>query len=182
MTSSKSKQVPYQTTPLTQRRIKVTFSTESFSNPDADMEATSDPALYDESAPEKRAEEHDEDDETAAGYQVQVSVQVSRQGRGALVLACYLDQDARFNIEHVAYFPTADMAEGRTADAEMSRRGVYSGPPYEELDEGLQAMFEEYLRERGVDEAMGVFIPTYVEMKESQEYVRWMQSEFVPLH
>lgn len=171
-------------------QIKVTFSTDSFSNPDAEVDSASDPALYDESsgqdankirqAPEDEIES-DEYDEAPANYQVHVSIQVSRQGKGVMTLAAFLDQDARFNVEHVAHFPTVEMAEGKTAEHELSKRNVYTGPPFEELDEGLQTLFDEYLRERGIDESMGVFIPSYIEQKESQEYMRWMQniSKFV---
>ncbi|KAF2148886.1 mitochondrial glyco protein [Myriangium duriaei CBS 260.36] len=171
-------------------QIKVSFSTESFSNPDADVDPSSDPAMFDEDAEGRQPKirqapedeiENEEYDESPANYQVQVSVQISRQGRGALVLGCFLDQDARFNIEHVAFFPTLEMAEGKTAEHELSKRNVYTGPPFEELDEGLQSLFDEYLRERGIDESMGIFIPSYIERKESEEYMRWMQniSKFV---
>lgn len=148
------------------------------------MDAASDPAMFDEDGrgqdgKVRQAEdeiENDEFDAAPSDYHVSVSIQVSRQGKGAMVVAASLDQDARFNIDHVAYFPTLEMAEGKTAEHELSKRDVYTGPPFEELDEGLQTLFDDYLRERGIDESMGVFIPSYIQLKESKEYMRWMQS------
>ena len=69
------------------------------------------------------------------------------------------------------------LPEGKSAQDEVARRDLYTGPPFEELDESLQALFEEYLRERGIDETMAVFIPQYIDQKETEEYMRWMQSK-----
>ena len=46
---------------------------------------------------------------------------------------------------------------------------------YEELDESLTKAFEDYLRERGVDEALGAYLVEAVHDKEQREYqVCWI--------
>ncbi len=46
---------------------------------------------------------------------------------------------------------------------------------YEELDESLTKAFEEYLRERGVDEALGAYLVEAVHDKEQREYQAWLE-------
>ena len=45
---------------------------------------------------------------------------------------------------------------------------------YEELDESLTKAFEDFLRERGVDEALGAFLVEAVHDKEQREYQAWL--------
>ena len=54
--------------------------------------------------------------------------------------------------------------------APLSRRQVY-----EELDESLTKAFEDFLRERGVDEALGAYLVEAVHDKEQREYQAWLE-------
>jgi hypothetical protein len=46
---------------------------------------------------------------------------------------------------------------------------------YEELDESLTKAFEDFLRERGVDEALGAYLVEAVHDKEQREYQAWLE-------
>ena len=51
-----------------------------------------------------------------------------------------------------------------------------------ELDESLTKAFEEYLRERGVDEALGAYLVEAVHDKEQREYQAWLERVQTFLH
>ncbi len=59
----------------------------------------------------------------------------------------------------------------------MTRCQPLSWPPqvYEELDESLTKAFEDFLRERGVDEALGAYLVEAVHDKEQREYQAWLE-------
>ncbi|PNS21883.1 hypothetical protein CAC42_481 [Sphaceloma murrayae] len=169
-------------------QIKVTFSTAGLSSAE---EVEADAAMYDEEgqgivnqggAQDGKVKQVAEDDMDNDEYGPQspvivtVDIQVSRPNKGALLLETELDPNGSFYIKHVAYYPTAEMAEGKTPEHSLSQRNVYTGPPFVELDESLQTLFEEFLKERGINESMGVFIPNYIDQKETQEYVRWLEN------
>jgi hypothetical protein len=69
-----------------------------------------------------------------------------------------------FTVLHASLEP----ADGDVEDS------AYTGPVYEELDEKLQASFQQYLAERGVDEALGAYVLPLIHDKEQREYVRWL--------
>ncbi len=74
------------------------------------------------------------------------------------------------------YYKDGKLADEQSAEADWQRRGLYIGPQFAELDEGLQNLFERYLEERGVDSALANFLPDYVEYKEQKEYTKWLQN------
>lgn len=90
-----------------------------------------------------------------------------------------LAQDGYIQIQNVGYFAKADLANAASAEKEWTRQSLYSGPPFGNLDEDLQTLMEQYLEERGVDNALAVFVPEYIEFKEQQEYIRWLRSKFL---
>lgn len=51
---------------------------------------------------------------------------------------------------------------------------MYLGPPFGNLDEDLQVILERYLDERGINTALALFVPDYVDYKEQREYVTWL--------
>lgn len=55
-------------------------------------------------------------------------------------------------------------------------RALYTGPPFNNLDEDLQILLEKYLEERGVNTRLALFIPDYIDHKEQKEYVKWLNS------
>lgn len=86
-------------------------------------------------------------------------------------------QDGFIQIQNVGYFAKADLANAASAEKEWTRQSLYSGPPFGNLDEDLQTLMERYLEERGIDSALALFVPDYIEFKEQQEYIRWLRSK-----
>ncbi|RUO95976.1 mitochondrial glyco protein [Jimgerdemannia flammicorona] len=84
-------------------------------------------------------------------------------------------------IESIVFYHDPAIAGDQSAEADWKRRGLYMGPQFSELDEGVQVLFERYLEERGINTALAHFIPDYIEHKEQREYLKWLESvrEFV---
>ncbi|THW00840.1 hypothetical protein D6D27_00107 [Aureobasidium pullulans] len=131
-------------------------------------------APEDEIAPADRPELQDEEDNSAS-FPVRVQVTVTREGKGALAIEC-LAQDGEISIENVYHFPTAELAEAKTAEKDWARRSLYTGPPFGQLDEDLQMLLERFLEERGINTQMALFIPEYIDLKEQKEYIGWLNN------
>jgi complement component 1 Q subcomponent-binding protein, mitochondrial len=80
-------------------------------------------------------------------------------------------------IDNVYYFQSAELADVKNAEKDWQRRGMYTGPPFGNLDEDLQVLLERYLDERGVNTALALFIPDYIDYKEQKEYISWLSSK-----
>ena len=52
---------------------------------------------------------------------------------------------------------------------------LYTGPPFDQLDEEVQTLLEQYLDVRGLDAGLAQFIPDYIDVKEQKEYVAWLE-------
>lgn len=79
-------------------------------------------------------------------------------------------------IENVFYHKNAALATAQTAEADYERRGIYAGPPFGNLDQEVQVLFERYLEERGINTALALFIPDYIDFKEQKEYMAWLEN------
>lgn len=132
-------------------------------------------APEDDIAAADRPELNDEED-AQPSFPARVQVTVTREGKGALAIEC-VAQDGEITIDNVYYFPTAELAEAKTAEKDWARRSLYTGPPFGQLDEDLQVLLERYLDERGINTSMALFIPDYIDMKEQKEYIRWLGSK-----
>ncbi len=53
---------------------------------------------------------------------------------------------------------------------------VYSGPNFDELDEGMQEEIYQYLEDRHINESLSQFVYVYAGNKEQKEYVNWLHS------
>ncbi|TNY18079.1 mitochondrial glyco protein [Rhodotorula diobovata] len=118
-------------------------------------------------------------DEAAAGpseqnFPVETSITITKPSGGALTIDA-IAQDGLFTISNIAYYPDADVALGMTSEDDWKRQGLYMGPAFDNLDEGVQTEFEAYLEERGINSALALFIPDLAEWKEQKEYVRWLE-------
>ena len=129
----------------------------------------------DQVAPSDRDYE-DLDRGVESSFPARVNVTVEKAGSGALLIQS-VAQDGVFQIEEVAFFSKPELANAGTAERDWSRQSLYAGPPFENLDEELQAFFERYLDERGVNVELANMIPDYIQVKEQKEYVRWLESE-----
>ncbi|KAJ4348164.1 Mitochondrial acidic protein mam33 [Didymosphaeria variabile] len=134
-------------------------------------------APEDRIAPADREELDDEYDEDAQqqGFPAHANIRIERPGKGALAIDATA-QDGDFLIEDLWYFPSADLADPATAEKDWARRTLYTGPPFNNLDEDLQVLLEKYLEERGINTRMALFIPDYIDHKEQKEYIRWLEN------
>jgi len=127
------------------------------------------PELTDEEGPA------DEDEDMEPGFPVRVNVTITKPNGGAIQLET-IAQDGLIDIENVYYFPSGDLADAQTAEKDFKRQEVYAGPPFSNLDEELQILFERYLDERGINTALAQFVPDYIDFKEQREYVQWLDN------
>jgi hypothetical protein len=143
-------------------------------NPSANANENDD---EDDSDDDRAADGENEEDPTIP---IRLEVTVEKPGRGALVFDTVAN-DGAIVIDSVNYFADADMARTQSADRELAKRDLYMGPPFPNLDEDLQVLFERYLDERGVNTALALFVPDYVEYKEQREYMKWLSCELMSL-
>ncbi|KAI9772039.1 MAG: hypothetical protein M1840_001327 [Geoglossum simile] len=132
-------------------------------------------------APTDRPEPADEEEASSLSedqnpsFPARVNVIVDKAGRGALQIETVV-QDGMVVIDNVYYFPLAELADVKNAEGDWQRRGMYTGPPFGNLDEDLQVLLERYLDERGVNTALALFIPDYIDYKEQKEYISWLSN------
>lgn len=130
----------------------------------------------DESAPP-----NEEDEPT---FPVRVNVMIEKVGHGTLQMETTA-QDGEVVIDNVYYFKDAELADAKTAELDWKRRNLYEGPPFGNLDEDLQVLLERYLDERGVNTALALWVPEYIDFKEQREYLNWLSSKslsiFLPI-
>ena len=170
--------------------IKVTFSIADLNNidPEADYEdramgdedidgdsqGASDsfkPASEDSPAEEDGAEGSEEPE----SFPARLQIVISKANRGALTIES-VAQDGLIVIDNVYFYPSEDLAFAKTAELEHKRQTLYVGPPFGNLDPDLQVMFERYLDERGINTALALFVPDYIDMKEQKEYIGWLKA------
>lgn len=63
-----------------------------------------------------------------------------------------------------------------TTHAERDNIGAYNGPDFEDLDEGLQEILDEFLGELGLSDDVYTFIESMSQDKEAREYIRWLEN------
>ena len=142
-------------------------------------------------APEDRIAPADreelEDDESAApgeeeepSFPARLNVMIEKAGKGTLQIETTA-QDGEIAIDNVYYFKDAELADAKTAELDWKRRNLYEGPPFANLDEDLQVLLERYLDERGVNTALAMWVPEYIDFKEQREYLNWLSSKPIPI-
>ena len=117
-----------------------------------------------------------EDENTEPSFPSRVNITIEKKGKGSLQLETTA-QDGEIVIENVFYYKKPELAEAKTAEADWKRRGLYEGPPFANLDEDLQVLLERYLDERGVNTALAMWVPEYIDFKEQREYLNWLESK-----
>ncbi|KAI4124330.1 MAG: hypothetical protein LQ338_004843 [Usnochroma carphineum] len=123
---------------------------------------------YDESA---SGEEGDQE----PSFPAHVFVNVEKPGKGTLQLEM-IAQDGDLTMENICYFQKPELADAKTAELDWSRRNLYTGPPVGNLDEDLQVLLERYVDERGINTALALWIPEYIDWKEQKEYLNWLSN------
>lgn len=119
--------------------------------------------------------EDGEGNEHEDSYPARVNVVIEKAGKGALAVET-VAQDGVIVIDNVYYYPDASYALAKSAEKAHERQDMYVGPPFGNLDEDLQVLFEKYLDERGINTALALFVPDYIDMKEQKEYMRWLSN------
>ncbi|KAH8167172.1 hypothetical protein CIB48_g1076 [Xylaria polymorpha] len=148
--------------------ITVSFSISDLTNYDPDM-YNEDNALTDEELDtsegkqlaETEAEDSLDDDD--------------KPNKGALNIEA-VAQDGSILIENLYYYKDAKMAHSSSPEAVHGAEDAFAGPPFASLDEDLQLMVERYLEERGIAQAMAIFVPDYLDVKEQREYQAWLKN------
>ncbi|KAI1149690.1 mitochondrial glycoprotein [Nemania diffusa] len=125
---------------------------------------------------EAEAEEAIEDEEGESPVvPCRLNIVVEKPGRGALNIEA-MAQDGAILVESFYYYNDPKMAHSSSPEAVHGAEDVYPGPPFGSLDEDLQLLMERYLEERGISQAMAVFVPDYMDVKEQREYQNWLQN------
>ncbi|KII87691.1 hypothetical protein PLICRDRAFT_111642 [Plicaturopsis crispa FD-325 SS-3] len=124
---------------------------------------------------QENEEEQPEEEQTSLdNVPIRVSVSITKGPSSGSLNIDTLAQEGAFAIENFTFYPDAKVGTDLTADADWKRRGLYVGPQFDTLDEGVQQAFERYLEERGISEGLALFIPEYAAWKEQREYVAWL--------
>jgi complement component 1 Q subcomponent-binding protein len=128
-------------------------------------------APEDRIAPADREELDDEHDveEPEPSFPAHLSISVERPGKGVLEIDA-VAQDGLMVIENVNFVKDKKLLE--PGNVELAN--TYTGPPFGNLDEDLQVLFEKYLDERGINTTMALFVPEYIDFKEQKEYLGWL--------
>jgi complement component 1 Q subcomponent-binding protein len=128
-------------------------------------------------APEDQIEEQEgeEGEEQEPSFPARLNIVVEKLGKGALAVESVV-QDGMLVIDNVYYYTDASHAHAKTAEKVHERQDLYVGPPFSNLDEDLQVLLERYLDERGINTALALFVPDYIDMKEQKEYLRWLEN------
>jgi len=126
-------------------------------------------------AADQEGAEGEEEEDQEQSFPARVNVIVEKPGKGALAIEC-IAQDGMIVIENTYYYANAAHALAKTPEKMAERQDMYVGPPFSNLDEDLQVLLERYLEERGVNTALAIFVPDYIDMKEQREYLRWLSN------
>ncbi|KIH93445.1 complement component 1 Q subcomponent-binding protein, mitochondrial [Sporothrix brasiliensis 5110] len=164
-------------------KITVTFSVADLANYDPEM-YDEDSALADEDieggnsarkAEEAGAEDGEDIDTDSASVPCRLAIVVEKPGQGALSVEATA-QDGGLVVDNLYYYKDAAHAHEATADAAHSAQRVYPGPAFGSLDEDLQVLLDRYLEERGITQALAVFVPDYLDAKEQREYLGFLNN------
>jgi len=117
----------------------------------------------------------DTDGGDVAAYPLNLSITIDKGAIGATNIIAR-SEDGNIEIEYVHFYPRAELIDPKTSEAVKEAQNVYGGPPFPYLDADLQAMYETYVQERGIDTQLSMFLLRYVDYKEQREYVQWLDS------
>ena len=90
-------------------------------------------------------------------------------------------ENSRLTVHKVMHLPSSPSSSGSPTSEEMIKQlretpeQLYTGPPFDQLDEEVQTLLEQYLDVRGLDTGLAAFIPDYIDVKEQKEYVAWLE-------
>ncbi|CAL9735782.1 mitochondrial acidic protein Mam33p [Monosporozyma servazzii] len=149
--------------------VRVYFDTAQVANLPLDNPVPEE-AISEENIPE----EFDSVDDNFAN----VNVIISNDSDGSAISFDLLMnlQDHSFYVDSATPFKSIDEVLNDSAEAQYKNDLKYHGPPFSNLDEGLQETLELYLESRGINEELSGFISAYSEFKENNEYISWLDN------
>lgn len=159
--------------------IRVSFTIADIQNI-SEQEDFDDAALSDD-MDFQNGKEGNEEDHPDPSFPARVNVTVEKPSNGSLLIQAVV-QDGVFQIEEVSHFANAELAQAQTAEKDWDRQSLYAGPPFENLDEDLQSLWDRYIEDRGINAELATMIPDYISVKEQKEYIRWLESMFPSLY
>ncbi|KAF9169715.1 hypothetical protein BGX21_009884 [Mortierella sp. AD011] len=159
--------------------IKIVFSVSDINSADDEEELDLDDLEDDGQQPNQSLsasgeEEEEGDDLDSLTFPVRCLITISKPNAGSISVDA-IAQDGTFIVESISNIRDNVLANASTAESDWEKRGLYSGPPFAELDEDLQITFEKYLEERQIDNELASFVPNYVFHKDQVEYTNWLQ-------
>ncbi|MCJ1312169.1 hypothetical protein MMC25_005843 [Agyrium rufum] len=137
-------------------------------------------APEDSEAPADRPELQDDEsadageDQVATSFPATLNITIEKPGAQGVLQLETVATDGVIVIENAYYFPSADLADAKTAEQDWTKRGIYAGPEFGNLDQELQVLLERYLDERGINTALALWVPEYIDFKEQREYIEWL--------
>lgn len=108
-------------------------------------------------------------------FPARVLVTIERPNKGTLQVATTA-QDGMMGVESIYYFKDPRHVDPKNTTDEANAARLYTGPPYAQLDDDLQVLFEKYLDERGINTTLALFVTEYIDYKEMREYLNWLKS------
>ncbi|KAF9318036.1 Mitochondrial acidic protein mam33 [Podila horticola] len=159
--------------------IKIVFSVSDINSADEEEELDLEDDMEDgqnnqQNLSPSDEEEEEGDDLDSLTFPVRCLITISKPGAGSISVDT-IAQDGSFIVESISNIKDSALATASTAEADWEKRGLYSGPPFAELDEELQVAFEKYLEERQIDGDLANFVPNYVFHKDQVEYTHWLK-------
>ncbi|KAF9120109.1 Mitochondrial acidic protein mam33 [Mortierella sp. 14UC] len=160
--------------------IKIVFSVSDINSADDEEELDLEDDLEDsgnqgkESLSASGDDEEEDDDLDSLTFPVRCLITISKPNAGSISIDA-IAQDGAFIVESISNIKDSALATASTAEADWEKRGLYSGPPFAELDENLQVEFEKFLEERQIDGDLANFVPNYVFHKDQVEYTHWLK-------
>jgi complement component 1 Q subcomponent-binding protein len=115
----------------------------------------------------------------AKRFPVPLTVVIEKDGLDATLAFEVVADDGDIQIFGILHHPSKGGASAADADAGESKSAhygsvTYTGPVYGTLDEDLQRLMEDNLRDRGIDGTLAEWVPQYADFKEQREYVKWL--------
>ncbi|KAK9324802.1 mitochondrial glycoprotein [Lipomyces orientalis] len=118
---------------------------------------------------EKELEEESEMDEDFNEGYLPTKIYITKPGKGTVVIDANSEPE-NLSIEQVTFFKDSAIALSDDAMAEQTRKSIYWGPPFQNLDHRLQDAYYNYLESVGLDGEIGEFICSYSKVKENHLY------------
>lgn len=115
-----------------------------------------------------------EDEDQSFPARINIIIEKGSQ-KGAMAVEA-IAEDGVIVVDNVYYYKDAALAHAETAQTAHQRQDLYVGPPFGNLDEDLQVLLERFLDERGINTALAIFVPDYIDMKEQKEYLGWLEN------